>query len=233
MNTKLLTTLALFAALSGCGGGDSTPPAAPLTPTPAPAPAAAPTTLGYTDPTSSGWRLVKDAASTSTRLVLDLVGPAGTPTRGVGFNLKRGMGLAFGKFDNGGYAHDTGVFQLKGTNSNFESYAGTDADPVLFVSAPLKSGDVLSTGIFQKDRTNGAKDSAAPLVQVVVTLADFTKVDPAAFAATTDPYGLHVVKARIVPADIGGMNFTLTTDVLKKARMVEVTVDTGTITATP
>ena len=231
MNTKLLTTLALLAALSGCGGGDSTPANAP--PAPAPAPAATPTTLGYTDPTSSGWRLVKDAASTPTRLVLDLVGPAGTPTRGVGFNLKRGMGLAFGKFDNGGYAHDTGVFQLKGTNSNFESYAGTDADPVLFVSAPLKSGDVLSTGIFQKDRTNAPKDSAAPLVQVVVTLADFTKVDPAAVGASTDPYGLRVVKARIVPADIGGMNFTLTTDVIKKAKMVDIAVDTGTITATP
>jgi hypothetical protein len=231
MNTKLLTTLALLSALSGCGGGDSTPPAPAPVPAPSPAPVAAPTTLGYTDPTSSGWRLVKDAASTPTRLVLDLVGPAGMPTRGVGFNLKRGMGLAFGRFDNGGYAHDMGVYQLKGTNSNFESYAGTDADPVLFVSAPLKSGDVLSTGIFQKDRSNGAKDSGVPLVQVVVTLADFTKVDPAAVAAATDPYGLHVVKARIVPSDIGGFN--LTTEVLKKARMVDVTVDTGTITATP
>jgi len=231
MNTKLLTTLALLAALSGCGGGDSTPVQSP--PAPAPVPTATPTTLAYTDPTSSGWRLVRDAASTPTRLVLDLVGPAGTPTRGVGFNLQRGMGLAFGKFDNGGYAHDTGVFQLKGTNSNFESYAGTDADPVLFVSAPLKSGDVLSTGIFQKDRTNAPKDSAAPLVQVVVTLADFAKVDPAAVNASTDPYGLHVVKARIIPADIGGMNFILTTDVIKKARMVDVAVDTGTITATP
>jgi len=231
MNTKLLTTLALLSALSGCGGGDSTPPAPAPVPAPSPAPVATPTRLGYTDPTSSGWRLVKDAASTPTRLVLDLVGPAGTPTRGVGFNLKRGMGLAFGKFDNGGYAHDMGVFQLKGTNSNFESYAGTEADPVLFVSAPLKSGDVLSTGIFQKDRSNGAKDSGAPLVQVVVTLADFTKVDPAAVAAAADPYGLHVTKARIIPADIGGFN--LTTEVLKKARMVDVTVDTGIITATP
>jgi hypothetical protein len=230
MNTKLLTTLALLAAISGCGGGDSTPAATPPAP---PAPAATPTRLSYADPTSSGWRLVKDATSTPTRLVLDLVGPAGTTTRGVGFNLKRGMGLAFGKFDNGGYAHDTGVFQLKGTNSNFESYAGTDADPVLFVSAPLKSGDVLSTGIFQKDRTNAAKDSAAPLVQVIVTLADFTKVDPAAVGAASDPYGLHVVKARIVPADIGGMNFVLSTDVIKKAKMVDIAVDTGTITATP
>ena len=159
--------------------------------------------------------------------------PAGTQTRGVGFNLKRGMGLAFTTFPNGGYALDTGVFQLKGTNTNFEAYAGTDADPVLFASAPLKSGDVLSTGIFQKDRTNSPKDSAAPLVQVAVTLADFAKVTVDTVNASTDPYGLHVVKARIVPADIGGMNFVLTTDVIKKAKMIDVAVDVGVITATP
>ena len=231
MNSKLLSSLVLGATLAACGGGDSTP-ANPTTPPPV-APKSAPTSLSYTDPTSSGWRLVKDAASTPTRLVLDLVGPAGTQTRGVGFNLKRGMGLAFATFANGGYAFDTGVFQLKGTNTSFESYAGTDADPVLFVSAPLKAGDVLSTGIFQKDRTNAPKDSAVPLVQVAVTLADFAKTDFATVATSTDPYGLHVVKARIVPADIGGMNFTLTTEVLKKARMVDIAVDTGAITATP
>ena len=232
MNSKLLLSFALAATLAACGGGSSDSPAPTPSPPPPP-PKAAPTSLSYTDPTSSGWRLVKDAASTPTQLVLDLVGPPGTQTRGVGFNLKRGMGLAFGKFANGGYALDTGVFQLKGTNSNFESYAGTDADPVLFASAPLKAGDVLSTGIFQKDRTNAPKDSAAPLVQVAVTLADFTKVDFGAVLAATDPYGVHVVKARIVPADIGGMNFTLTTDVIKKAKMIDIAVDTGTITATP
>ena len=232
MNSKLLLSFAFTATLAACGGdsGDSTPPATPVAPV---APKAAPTSLSYTDPASSGWRLVKDASSTPTRLVLDLVGPAGTQTRGVGFNLKRGMGLAFSTFDKGAYAADTGVFQLKGTNSNWESFAGTDADPVLFVSAPLKSGDVLSTGIFQKDRTNIPKDSSLPLVQVAVTLADFAKVDFAAVSASADPYGLHVVKARIVPADIGGMNFTLTTDVIKKAKMLDVTVDAGAITATP
>ena len=106
---------------------------------------------------------MRDASSTSTRLVLNLVGPSTLKSRGVGFNLKRGSGLAFATFSDGGWAHDTGVFQLKGSNPNFEPYAGTAADPVLFVSAPLASGDVLSTGIFQKDRTFPAKSpDAAP-----------------------------------------------------------------------
>ena len=223
MNLKHLVPVVLAASLAACGGSYS----------PAPLPTKTPTSLSYADPTSSGWRLVKDAASTPTRLVLDLVGPDGTQTRGVGFNLKRGAGLAFSTFSNGGWAHDTGVFELKGTNSNFEPYAGTDADPVLFVSAPLKSGDVLSTGIFQKDRTNVPKDSTAPLVQVAVTLADFHGTTIEAVNASPDPFGLHVVKARIVPADIGGMNFVLTTDVLKKAKMVDITVDTGVVTALP
>ena len=229
MNSKLLLSLLFSAALAGCGGDDASTPPAP----PPPPPAVAPTHLSYADPTSTGWRLVKDASSTDTKVVLNLVGPSGTQTRGVGFNLKKGMGLSFGKFASGAYALDTGVFQLKGTNTNFESYAGTAADPVLFVSAPLKSGDVLSTGIFQKDRTNVPKDSTAPLVQIAVTLGDFSKLDLATVNASTDPYGVHVVKARIVPADIGGLDFNLNADVIAKAKMQDIAVDVGTITATP
>lgn len=165
--------------------------------------------------------------------MLDLVGPSGLQTRGVGFNLEKGMGLAFGRFPSGAYALDTHLFQLMGTNTNFESFAGTAADPVLFVSAPLKSGDVLSTGIFQKDRTNVPKDSAAPLVQVAVTLGDFSRLHLATVNASSDPYGLHVVKARLVPADIGGLDSNLNADVIAKAKMQDITVDTGVLTVTP
>jgi hypothetical protein len=226
------SVLVLMTALAACGGSDGG------TPAPAPTPAGptnnlvpGATKLSYTDPTGTGWRLVKDASSTDARLVLDLVGPADSTSRGVGFNLLKGAGLSFSKFPSGAYALDTGVFQLRGTNTNFESYAGTAADPLLFVSAPLKGGDVLSTGLFQKDRTNTPKALTAPLVQVAVTLADVATIDPGKLPVGGHPYSLGVPKARMIPADIGGMDFTLSVDTIAKAKMVDIAVAVGTVTA--
>ena len=242
MNIKHILSISLVSLLAACGGGgdgdSSTGAAATDAPTVGIAGDNRPDakTLSYTNPTGNGWRLVKDASSSATRIVLNLVGPAGTTSRGVGFNLRKGSGVAFGTFPNGAYALNTGVFELKGTNANFEPYAGTAADPVLFVSAPLKSGDVLSTGIFQKDRTNSPKDLTKPLVQVAVELPVGEKKAGANSAATPNRSGdviaLGVVKARMIPADIGGFpDFMLTPEVIAKARMVDITVDVGRLVA--
>jgi hypothetical protein len=219
MRIRILFSCALLSLLNACGGGSSSAPPPP------PPPAAAPTTLSYTDPTSDGWKLVRDYSSTDTQLVLNLVGPASLKARGVGFNLKKGSNLAFAKFADGAWAHDTGVFQLMGNNSNFEPYAGTAADPVLFVSAPLAGGDVLSTGIFQKDRTNAAKALTQPLVQIAIALSP-----NATAGAADDAYALQVIKARMVPDDIGGMNFSLDVETIAKAKMVDIDVAVGQIT---
>jgi hypothetical protein len=222
---KAARFLALCAVVlaAGCGGSPSS-----VTPIAPPAP---PQALSYQDPPGSDWRLVRDSSSTATRLVLNLVGPAGSSTRGVGFNLQRGTSLAFGTFDNSAYAHDTGVFELKGSNPNFEPYAGTDADPVLFVAAPLPPGNVLTTGIFQKDRSYTAKDAAQPLVQVAIELVPGSPAISADATNQTAAYGLSVVKARMIPADIGAPDFRLTPEAIAKAKLQDIVIAVGTITA--
>ena len=240
---RVLLSIGLAVLLAACGGGsgeDDATSASGLATEDAAAQALAnagpsATSLTYTDPTGTGWRLVKDASSTASRIVLNLVGPAGVSSRGVGFNLKRGPGVVFGKFADGGYAANPGVFELKGSNPNFEPYAGTDADPVLFVSAPLKSGDVLSTGIFQKDRTRSPKDLTQPLLQVAVELPGAKGSSgistPGPAIKVGQALALTVVKARMVPADIGAMDFILTTEAIAKARMVDISVEVGRLVA--
>lgn len=190
-----------------CGGGSSVP---------APQAAAPAASLTYTDPTSSGWRLLKDASSTPTRLVLNLVGPAGTLTRGVGFNLKAPEGLKFDSFPGGMLIEDAGVYQLL-------SSALDPNEPVALVGG-VKAGNLLSAGIYQKGRDQGAKDSGVPLCRIALVL-DATH-RPLADTSLT----LTVVKAKAIPEDIGSTTddaFTLD----RKLRMTDLTVAVGTVTA--
>jgi hypothetical protein len=76
---QLLTASSLLAVagLVACGGGGGGGNAAPATAT----------SLTYTDPTSGTYLLKKDAASTGSHLVLDLVGPATGTASGVTLTL--------------------------------------------------------------------------------------------------------------------------------------------------
>jgi hypothetical protein len=146
--------------------------------------------LEYADPpASSGWRLVRDPASTPGRLVLGLAGPAGTFTRGVGLNVRAAPGLRFGTFESGAPVEDAGVYELR-------SAADGAAEP-LAVAGGVKDGDLLSAGVFQKDRARPAKDSGATLLRIAIEL------DPAATPRGDTRLALEVERAGAIPADIG------------------------------
>lgn len=225
--TLVLAGLSLGLA-AGCGTETAQPPPVPMQrpPTPPPEtppvvkppPEAAPATgLTYTDPTGTdGWRLLKDESSTPTRLVLNLVGPAGTKTRGVGFNLQAPPRVKFGAFDSGLPIRDLGVYKLRKNDDDL-------GEPVALVGG-LKPGNLLTVGIYQKDRAREARDSGVALCQIAI------EFDPAAQLKVGDTLGLSVVKAGAIPEDIGGATDDMWT-LSRKLKLEPVSIQLGALTA--
>jgi hypothetical protein len=210
--SSLLLGLAL-ACGGGSGGSSGTASAKPAK------------SLSYTDPSSTGWRLVKDATSTPTRIVLNLVGPSGLMTRGAGFNLVAPAGIRFGTFPSANPVpdigvpdfpiRDTGVYELKNTDNT-----GDPLEPVLLAGG-VKPGNLLTVGIFQKDRRASAKDSGVPLCQIALEL------DPAGHLDAGASLPLSVVKAKYIAEDIGAFSITPTTEMVAKAKPVNFSIAVG------
>jgi hypothetical protein len=201
--------LILVAALAfGCGS--SSTPATHFTPVPAQG-------LDYQDPAPHGWRLVRHSSSTTTRLVLELYGATGEMTRGVGLNLQGAPGVRFGVFDSGLPVQNGGTYTLRQVDS-------IDPDEPVAMTGGVLPGNLLSVGVYQKDRNWPARDSGAALLRIIV---DF---DASAGLAPGTPIALSAVKAKVIPADIGGVNddpYVLQ----QKLRMKDVAVAVGKVVA--
>jgi len=152
MNKLMLNSFILISTLLtvwiGCGGGSSS--SAPGT-LPPPAPS-----LSYTDPPSSGgYRLVKDAASTPSKLVLNLMGPSGQSGKGIGFTFSLDANaLAWAKVAESDVEFvQNGIFPL-GTGTQ--------------VLKSLVTGGDLLGAVFQK--SGSATAYTGPLTKVAITL---------------------------------------------------------------
>jgi len=223
---KPLAGLLLLGGFLACGGSSYTPPAAAAAPA---APAAA-TGFTYTNPSTQGWALVQNAASTPTHLLLDLVGPAGLMARGVGFNLSSDGTVAFHKYSDGGYLADLGVFQLKLAAPNLYTTTYTNMyEPTIMAGGTKNAGRLLTVGIYQKDRFQPSVAVNVPLCQIGI---DFPATGGPAAGAVIP---LKMVRARIIPDNIG----TYPTDpsnpdwtsIIKSFQMVDIQIALGTLTA--
>lgn len=224
----LALLLGLFVA---CGGGSSSS-------SPVATSAVAAQGLTYTDPTGTGWRLVKDPASTPGRLLLNLVGPSGLMTRGVAFNLQLPSTVRVGTFhvDIPNTDHSTdfpirdmGVYQLLNTTPGLGWYPYTPGirsplEPTLLAGG-VKKGNLLTVGIFQKDRRESAKDSGQPLCQIAL------EFDPAAQLSAGDALPLVITKAKYMAEDIGAFSITPTQEMIQKANLVNAVIAVGTLHA--
>jgi hypothetical protein len=205
---KLARVAALLAAfaLSACGSSGTKPASS----------------LSYQDPPGAGWRLVRDPASTATHLVLDLVGPAGLKTRGAGFNVVAPPGVRFVKFPSTGFpVESTGVYELLNTQP---TDAPDPLEPTLLAGA-VKDGNLLTVGVFQKDRRATAKESGVPLLRIAVEL------DPAVATTAGKALPLSIVKARHMAEDIGAFFPYPTIEMARKAHLVDMPVAVGVLHA--
>jgi hypothetical protein len=180
------------------------------------------TGLVYEDPTDPGWRLVQNAASTPMRLVLDLVGPAGLKTRGVAFNLQAPPGVHFAQFPETKFAlRDTGVYELL----NVAPQNGPNPlEPTLLIGA-VKPGNLLTAGLFQKDRRVTAKDSGQPLCQIALELS------PSATPHSGDELPLQITKSGYMAEDIGAFSGDPTPEMRAKAHLVRAAIALGSLHA--
>lgn len=197
-----------------CGGGHTSSAPAASAANPAKG-------LSYTDPVSTGWRLVKDGTSTPTRLVLNLVGPSELNTRGAGFNLKAAAGIRFGTFPETAMpVKDGGVYELlnvfKPTHDPLEPVA---------VFGGLKAGNLLTVGVFQKDRQASAKASGGTLLQIALEL------EAAGTLAAGDKVPLTVMKARYIPEDLGAYRDVPSAEMVAKGHLVDLSLAVGTLSA--
>ena len=154
LTRKLLTgsvALALLGLLA-CGGGGSS-----STPPPPPAPTA--TTLVYTDPTTGTYKLMKNASSSGSHLVLDLVGPSTGTGMGVALALTADTTkVTWVDVPPGG---TTSVLMQNGTQ--FVLGAGT---PIQKAKA---TGNLLQATVAQK-APQGAASLNGPLLRVALDL---------------------------------------------------------------
>jgi len=138
-----LSALTLLTACGGSGGSTATTAGA----------------LSYQDPAGTGFRLVRNTASTDKHLVLDLLGPSGTQGKGIAFFLQ---------------ADDAKVSWVHPAGVGSGHVAGGIVFPLgtapQFAADKVQSG-MLQVGCFQKGGTAATLGSAA-ILSVALDLKD-------------------------------------------------------------
>jgi hypothetical protein len=102
---------------------------------------------------------------------------------------------------------------------------GSDPLEPRLLAGGVKSGNVLTVGIFQKDRRATAKDSGSPLFQIAL---EFTAT---AGAKVGDILPLTITKSKFMAEDIGAFSPTPTLEMEQKANLVSMTIAVGVLHA--
>lgn len=180
----------LLGCLCACGGGGGGNPAPPPTP-----PASKATGLAYSDPAGSGFRLVKDASSTSARIVLRLVGPAGATGRGVSFSL----------------SVDPAQADLVKVNDGDAEYV-QNGEVFLLGNAPQLLKGLRQNGTLSVTAAQKGSGSARPLDGTLLKVAIQFKASANLVAGASIP--ITLTEGQYLPASGGPVTMTLSAGAL-------------------
>jgi len=179
--------LLLLAACGGGGGGNANPQ---------PTPPAKASGLAYTDPTGGDFRLVRDASSTSAKVVLRLVGPAASMGRGVAFTFSVDPSLAD---------------LVKVADSDAEYVQ--NGDTFVLGDAPRFFKGIKQNGTLRVTVSQKGQGSARVLDATLLKLALQFKASAALDAGTAIP--VSVTEGQYLPATGGPVVMTVATGALR------------------
>ncbi len=176
----------LTACGGGGGGGTSSQPSQPTKAV----------GLAYTDPASGDFRLVRDASSTSTKLILRLVGPAASMGRGVAFTFTVDPALAD---------------LVKVTDADAEYVQNGDA--FVLGDAPCFLKGIKQNGTLHVTVSQKGQGSARPLDATLLRVAVQFKAAAGLNAGAAIP--ITVTEGQYLPALEGPVAMTVATGSLK------------------
>lgn len=180
-------SLLLLAACGGGGGGS---------PSPQPTPPAKASGLAYTDPAGGDFRLVRDGASTSAKLILRLVGPAASTGRGVAFTFTVDPAMAD---------------LVKVADSDVEYVQNGDA--FVLGDTPRLLKGIKQNGMLRVTVSQKGPGSARALDATLLRVALQFKASPALDAGTAIP--VSVTEGQYLPATGGPVAMTVATGSLR------------------
>ena len=149
------------------------------------------------------------------------------PVKSTGaYELLRCSPCAKGGVCGAGLTCDVPMFVCRGPTGCFQSTEpGRDPLEPVLLAGGVKPGNLLTVGVFQKDRRADAKESGVPLFQIALEL------DGTAGLTTGAELPLQITRSRYMAEDIGAFSVVPTREQIAKANLVDMTIQLGVLRA--
>jgi hypothetical protein len=120
---------------------------------------------------------------------------------------------------------DAAMNVCRSASGCFQNEAGRDPLEPVLVAGGLKPGNLLTVGVFQKDRRAVAKESGTPLFWIAL------EFDGTAGLLTGTELPLRIARSRYMADDIGAFSVVPTYEQIAKANLLDMQIGLGVLRA--